>query len=750
MPRVLARPAVLVALALLVGAPFAGAGEGVATKGAPPEENSSYVPDDHESVRRDDAAARAALEARDATSAARALQRVAEGPADAVLATDEPGVFEGVARSAHIRVVAGGAAVLDAYEKEFGSTAAESLARAVAARDEAGIAHVVERYRPSSAGRRAALLLADLAIERADTDAALGFLEGLEDLEEAAAPDLAARFVTARAARERRLASALANGSDAAERLRARFAAATTPVPATPLPRADRAPRPPLVDWPTTGGDASRAAVAPALGDTLRFVALETFFRRRVPAPWFADDENPAPRPSLWIPTRGVVSGGRVFVSDGRSLRVFDAETGKLELAPFALTPGADTSSAPEIAGRPSRRRFGWIEGHGLTVDGDRVFLTRAGELGRRPAELDADGAAIALSTPEGPKDRVLALERVGTGFVRRFEVGGGIDTPNLPKGMRLFGTPLLYRGALHVAGLRPTPATTDRVEAWHVALDPGTGAVLSATFLGAGGPVRRGRDDEAIPSSCAAARGRVVVVTSLGIAAAVDAGTGRTVWTLRYDRGRPDGDDLTHRLDGPVESGDRRSSFANEPPLLADGRCFLAPTDSRHVLAIADRPRGRARTMRLWKRHRVDDFRDLAVEQLVGVVGEADLDAPVLVVVGQGYEHDGSPHTAVVGLDPATGAMRWERALPSGAEPEPYGRALVTAGEVYVPTRDGIARYRVQDGAEMPLLDRSAISDDDRAYVPESDRPVGNLVPIPGQGLVAVDVDAVTIWRRP
>lgn len=744
MRRVIRRPA-LVVLALLVASSRVRAGEGVAAKGAPPEENSSYVPDDHEDVRRDDAAARAALEAHDVVGAARALQRVAGGPADAVIATDEPGVFEGAARSAHLRVVAGGAALLDAYEHEFGATAAAALERAVAARDETALGRVVEQFRPAEAGRRAALLLADLSIERADADAALGHLEGLEDLEEACANDLAPRAASWRAARLGRLATTLARDEASAARIAARLVSA----PDAPPARADRTPPPEVRDWPTAGGDASRAAVPPPLGDRLAFVALESFFRSRVPSPFYDEEANPAPRPSLWIPTRGAVSNGRIFTSDGRALRVFDAASGRLALLPYALTPGADPSLAPEMAGRPSRRRFGWIEGHGLTVDGERVFVTRAGEIPRRGAEAETDDAGAPLASAAA-RDRVLGLRLVGDTFVRRFEVGGGIDTPGLPKGMRLFGTPLLYRGALHVAGLRPTPATTDRVEAWHVALDPETGAVRGTTFLGAGGPLRRGRDDEAMPASCAGARGRVVLVTSLGIAAAVDAVSGRTVWTLRYDRGRPDGDDLTHRLDGPVESGDRRSSFSNEPPLLADGRCFLAPTDSRYVLATADRPRGRARTLRLWKRHRVDDFRNLAVEQLVGVLSEARTDAPALVVVGQGYEHDGSPHTAVVALDPATGAMRWERALPSGEEPEPYGRALLTEGEVYVPTRDGIARYRVADGSELPPLDRAAISDEDRAYLSESDRPVGNLVPIPGQGLVAVDVDAVTIWRRP
>jgi outer membrane protein assembly factor BamB len=318
---------------------------------------------------------------------------------------------------------------------------------------------------------------------------------------------------------------------------------------------------------------------------------------------------------------------------------------------------------------------------------------------------------------------------------------------------MRLYGTPLVYRGRIHVAGLRPTIASSDRIEAWHVSLDPATGRVESATLLGAGGPVRAGRDDEAMPASCAAAHGRVVVVTSLGIAAAVDAATGRTIWSCRYDRGRPDGDDLGHRLDATIETTERRSSFVNEPPVISDGRCFLAPTDARYVFAIADRPRGRARALRLWQRHRVDDFRNLAVEQVVGVVGAAYADTPMLVLAGQGYEGEGSPHTAVVGLDPATGELRWERALPFATRPEPYGRALLTNDEVYVSTENGIARYRVQDGEEIPLLDGASVQRDGGSLEDAYGRryePIGNLIPIPGTGIVAVNADSISIWRKP
>lgn len=720
------------------------AGEGSVAGARPPAENSCYVPDDRDETRRDAATADEALATHDLITAVRALQRMAGGPHDAVVSTGEAGVFEGVEFAAHLRVVAAGAACLDAYEREFGVVAEGELNHALAARDERGLARVVQTYRPCAAARRAALLLADLAIERADSDEAFEQLDGLEDLEDAAAPDLDAAVAGWRLARRLRAVAALAKDRPTF----ARAAAAIRAGGEGDLARPDRLRAAPSPDWPTTGGDATRSRVAPALGPRLRHTSSE-YLGLRPPS---ALEEYGLAQPSPWIAPRAVVANGLIYVSDGRALRVFDVGTGAYRLAVMPFAPHADPEAGTPAAGRASRRRFGWIEGHGLTVDGARIFVAlteeRDASRSREPDEEPVDAAAPAQSA-----DRTAAFDLVDGTLVARWTRGGRIDTPGLASGMRLYGTPLLYRGAIHVTGLRPSGKTRDRLEAWHVALDPSTGDVRSATFLGVGGPIRRGRDDEAMPASCAAAHGRVVVVTSLGIAAAVDAISGRTRWSCRYDRGRPDGDDLGHRLDDSREESDRRTSFANEPPIVVDGRVLMAPTDSRHVFALADRPRGRARALRLWRRHRVDDFRNLAVEQLVGAVGLADTDAPVLVLVGKGHELEGSPHTAVVGLDPATGSMRWERALPVTRDPEPYGRALVTAGEVYVSTRDGIARYRVEDGADLPFLDAAAIEKDggdaSDAYG-ETFQPVGNLVPIPGHGLVALNPESISIWRVP
>src|SRR5262245_8143581 len=306
--------------------------------------------------------------------------------------------------------------------------------------------------------------------------------------------------------------------------------------------------------------------------------------------------------------------------------------------------------------------------------------------------------------------------------------------TPGLPPETSLYGAPLLYRGLLWVAGRRETKSV-DRFEAWVAALDPATGAARHAVFLGAGGPVRSRRPDEAMPSSCTGARGRVFVVTNLGLAAAVDAVAGRPAWTLRYDRGRPDGEDPGRRLQASErEPGDRRSGFSNEPPLAIEDRVAFGPTDARLLHLVNDRPRGADRHLLLRTRRRIEDFRNLAVEHLVAAVPARATRPALLVAVGQGYAATNEVHTSVVAMDVETLTIAWERPLPDGGRPEPRGRALVTEGEVLVPSRNGIARYRLADGEDLPFLGLSTVSESDRRHLAsEDERPWGNLVPVPG-----------------
>ena len=670
----------LLACGGLAARPAAG-GEDDRPRGAPPIENTSYVPDDGEALRREMAAAEDAARRGDWGPAVRALQRVVEGPPEAVWAAGESGVCEGAAVAAHLRVAALGRAAMDAYEEETGTRATDLLAAGVARRDPAQIARVADLYLPSLGGRRAALLLADL-----------GVLAVLLD-----------------------------------------------------------APEP---DTLREGGRGPRAGrVAPGRRPVPRVRGIEKYREDTEVGPE-ADEPGKglAARPSPWLPPRAVVAAGRAYISDGRDLRVHDLGTGRLLSSTPLRRGGAVVGGAGE-RGAAARHRWGWMEGHGLTVAGDVVWVHVAAT--REPRVSEGEEPLAEPLEPRRPGtnrgDHVVAIRVGALGGRRLWEAGGHAPTPGLPEGLGLHGTPLLYAGALHVAGLRVTKASKERFEAWHVALDPATGAVRSATFLGTGGPLRRGRDEEVVPSSCAAARGRVVLVTATGIAAAVDARTGRVQWSFRYDRGRPDGDEVGRRLVDAAETPGRASSLSNQPPRLWDDRAVIAPTDSRTIVGLFDRPRGRRRLLRAWSVHRTDAFHDMAAEQVAGLAPARDGVPATLVVVGQGYPVDANAvtWTCVAGLDPYTGELRWARPLPFGREPEPFGEALVARDEVLVPTANGIARYALADGSDRPALDASSVPAARLHRLREEEMLYGNLIPVPGKGFLAVHADGVAFWLR-
>jgi hypothetical protein len=786
------------ATGLALGAVMAMFGQATGGEGSrrsePPEENVSYVPADDDTVRRLWDAVTDAVRARNWVATVRSLQRIAESPKEIVAALDgaDAGVFEGADVVAHHRVMSIGVDTAKAYEDEFGSGAKELLDQAVARRDLATLERVAARYLPSSSGRRAALLLADLALERGDRDGAFAWLDRLEDLEDVSAASLAEETKRWRSLRLDRAAAALATTAEARGRIRVALEALPPHSPTDgPAQRAvlragvgglrdgDLYAPPPSDDWPTAGGGPSRAVVAPALPPGVAYASNQYLLEGGTdlsPTDPFGEVESrgKASRPSPWLPPRAIVFGGRVIASDGRSLRVWTVATQRRDAPAISLVPNASAAGPRELArGEEARRRWGLIEGFGLTAartaDGDVVYanvpsehastflddededpdLPRPDPLGagfERPPRPGESGRA-----PRGePGDQVVAVRLDDEGGRILWTAGGSAKTPGLPEGTGLFGTPLLYQGSLHVAGLRR--GKNGRIEAWHVALDPATGAARSTTRLGEGAPLRLGRPDEAIPTSCAASHGRVYLVTTLGIAAAVDARSGRTRWSYRYDRGRPDNVEPGRRLQETKESSDRKSTFANHPPLVGAGGIYLTPTDSRYVLALYDRPLGARRQLLQWKR-----FRDIAwncvVEHLAGVTeGRGDV-PPTLVAVGQGFNSDPlhDEYACVIAIDPysPSGTVdRWQRALPFGDLPEPFGVAMLTETEVLVPSAKGIARYRLKDGADVPPLDDTTIPASAALYPAE--HLYGNLVPVPGRGFVAVNEAYLSFWLAP
>ena len=755
-----------------------------------PQKNFSHLHDDAEWMVRAFAAAEGAAKAGDASGVIRALQPVidqrvsVESEGDAapyVRAVHGTATYEGAWLVARHRLQALGDEALAVYEREYGRSAQALLERGIQRRDERDLASAARRFLGLPAGRRAALLLADLAIERGDRDAALGWLQDLEDLE-AVSGESAEALAPWRAARATRVAGLLAKDEDARRTLAARLAAlpAADAEALDPVPEALARREPATGTWPTTGGNDARSAVPPALGGTLRLA----WMRGPDELEHLADEDDPvrrdADRPSLWLPPRAVANEQHLFVSDGEALHVYDIATGApvLENPEMGVYPGARRSGIGTDTTEDRRIRFGLLEGHALTIHPvPRYRWTDA--RGRQTPELGA-GWLVFAAVPDGSgwtwqrrsraghdtrDDHIQAFHWNGSRLLHLWRVGG-TGSPSqrggLPYDTRLYGAPLLYRGRVWVAGVRAAKATQDRWEAWLYSFDPTTGRVATSTHLGTGTPMRTGRMDEVIPTSPAAAHGRVVVGTALGIVAAVDAADGRVRWAHRYDRAVE-----TER--GNVRNRDRRdqglrsSSFKNEPPILADGRCYLTPTDSEHLLILFDRPRLDLRALLSEARPRDLGNAKHMVEHIAGVdVRRRENRAGSLVLVGQGQGGD-PPGPLVTVYDAGTPNLAWPREArelrsiwegisPTGFGAQPYGRALVTQGEIYVPQEHGIAVFELEDrdgdGSHfLTLLDQRAFGAP--AQQEQRGRPYGNLIPIPGKGIVAVNATTVAFWAR-
>lgn len=752
-----------------------------------PQKNFSHLHEDAAWVVQAFRAADTAAEREDWGAVVGALQPVIDQQQSREAATDAaPYVravqgtasYEGAWLAARHRLQALGEPVLVAYGRQYGASADALLARGMIRRDAVALAEAARRFLGLPAGRRAALLLADLAIERGDTDAALGLLQDLEDLEavSAEAPETLRPWQHARI---ERVAWLRARDDAAREAIRARLRAID--------PRDEEAidaiphelvrPSPPVTTWPTTGGACDRAAVPPALGGALTL----RWMRGPGDLEHLADEKEPVrrdhDRPSLWLPPRAVANETHLFVSDGEALHIYDLATGTpvLEDPSRGVYPGARRAGVGTDTGEDRRIRFGLLEGHTLTIHAVARFpwIPRAG---RAPIELGA-GWLVFAAVPDGSDwawnrsrgrgrdvrdDHIQAFHWSGERLVPLWRIGGTAGASargGLPYDTRLYGAPVVYAGRVWVAGVRTAKATQDRWEAWLYSFDPTSGRVVTRTHLGTGTPMRTGRMDEVIPTSPAAAHGRVIVGTSLGIVAAVDAHDGRLRWAHRYDRAVETERGRTRNRDRP-DPGLRTSSFANEPPILTGGRCYLTPTDSEDLLILFDRPRldlrallSEARPRDLGNaRHMVEHIAGVDPRPLGGRMGS-------LVLVGQGQGGD-PPGPLVTVYDAWTPDLVWPkkaaelRALwegisPTGFGAQPYGRALLTTREIYVPQAHGIAVFELVDangdGSHfLTLLDRGAFG----AVEPRGRaRPYGNLIPVPGRGLVSVSATTVAFW---
>lgn len=770
-----AAPAFAALAILLVLAPSGAAREGEETAPAPtPDKNFSFIHSTTEWVAESLRSARQAAADGEWARAARTLQALTdtvqsrESPLDAapyVAAVQGSAVFEGVWVHARLALAALPAEGRAAYAQEYGPLARSLVAQGLASRSEEALVEAARRFLPLPEGRRAALHLVDLALERGDADAALGWLEQMEDVE-AASAEAEESLAPWRRPRVERWAAALGVRPDARAEVARRMsevdasdasAAATAEDEVAPLLAA---PAPPG-SWLTSGGDRTRAARVEGLGHTLTLQwALPP-----LEAGGLSDSVDPAEeeaRPSPWLPPRAVATEDHVFVSDGERLHVLEVATGRYAVSPEegALGRRRWSSSLGTRTDESRRPRFGWLEGHTLTLHPVRDFRAGAGEAARG---FPGAGWLVLAAVPDGRSfnhdepdvgerdDHIAAFHWDGRRLERLWTAGGSPEERGDEEngaGIRLFGAPLVYRDRIWVAGLKRSTAARDRIEAWLLALDPATGAVAVRTHLGTGTPVRRDRLDEVVPASPAAARGRVVVATSLGILAAVDAEDGRPHWVYLYNRA-VETDRGNRRIAATADETERPSSFLNEPPLLVGHRVIALPTDGDQFCVLFDRPRGAQRLLRAYDgrlTHRIHSFYNFAAEHVAGVVPPGPEGPPLVLFVGQGQGRE-PPGPVAVARNLLTMADPWAEPSPTGFGGRPYGRALLTREELFVPLREGIAVFSARDGALRAVLDRDDVPVEFRAYAPET--PYGNLIPVPGRGILSVSATTVAFWSH-
>ncbi|MHC4847574.1 MAG: outer membrane protein assembly factor BamB family protein [Planctomycetota bacterium] len=683
-----------------------------------PLHNTSFVPADDEKILALVEEAQQAAAVKDYAAAADLLQRVILTPTETVLPLRGRELYTGARRWAQIRLLAERdpfpRPVLDSWRKAHDARAAAALLGAIAAGDERALADLLDRYPAATAAPFAILALSDRAWQRGDRDRARGFLLRL--------PEHLAR------SEEQAFLE-----SDAYTHRRA-FADAHRPAP----PRC----------WPTIGGDATRARNGdpiPPLNE-LRFrwagLLLPT-------APATVSDINQPERASAIMPFSPICDERHIFVHLGSAVAALSRKNGRLlYFAPSGRA--APMVVANNIAlGNPGLR--------GATLhDGVLYFSTVRAQRRHNEWELVPFNELVAFDV--GTKQ---TLWRCGP-WARRPD-----DNPILQK-------PIFFRGAPAVVGDRlyaygavrefSDDGPTRKEEAHVFCFAAKTGKLLWHRFLGYG-------DTDAPPQlppvsglAPAVSQGVVVVVSGLGVAAALDADSGEVIWLSRYDR-RP----LPERMRLRVVRErwvTQRSGWMREAPRILGDYVHFAPYDgdavSRCWLRGRRRPEDGAMTLVCWSQRRDRDLgRNCLLEYIAGFHG------------GRGYyvgvrdpDRERWGYENVVSNDLLSEVpLRFAR-LPAtvrplgrsvGVPPPLFGRPVIAGDTLLIPTRRSLyafdlgkpPRTRVEregTAREIPPIGRfdgPVLAHEERDLPP----PVfGNLVAVDGW-LYAVTRDRVIAY---
>jgi outer membrane protein assembly factor BamB len=410
-------------------------------------------------------------------------------------------------------------------------------------------------------------------------------------------------------------------------------------------------------NWPTFGGDPSRAAVLPAEpADPNRLNRLLEHGPAGQPLPLCARaavDAMSVNKRAQYLAFEPVIVGRRVLLANARSITALDPATGtvhKWDLGQDGKRSVDDPNGlrlVPSAAVPPDTR-------YTLSVADGRVYA-RLGVPALEPSRQGAKAASY-----------LVCLEQSEPGGELRTVWLRDADPPAKGYPPMFEGTPVVGDGLLHVAATRFDGGLQMTTEIRCYSAD--TGAPRWKVDVSAA------RD---IPN---AARHRhqlltlagrhIVYVSHAGSIAALDARTGRRAWSMHY-------------ASTPLRtSGGNAVPRDLAPAVYAEGRLFCAPADYDRLLCL-DPETGQV----LWERERV------AVVHLLGV-GNGRLIFTTAKGIRALRAADGSDTDG------------WE--TPGTSEHPglpPYGRGFLAGDCVFWPTADGVKVLSQVDGVPPPDL---------------------------------------------
>lgn len=646
------------------------------------------------------------------------LQRVIEEPWGLRPEPDDPSLFTSPRRWAYAMLASLPAEGLRAYAILFNGRAKGLLERARREHDPAGLRTICDLYLLTRQGPEAANLLASWLLDVGREAEALSVLDGLMavyPMAQGEAPDGALGGLLADIEMKRAVAAELlGDWRTAAERLnsarraidaedtsRLAVADAVQAFIAASRGSALSGGRKRLSGWSGPGGGGANLgrmdAVIPSFAESSPWVRPIPSI---VPGVW---PDLDVLRPDMLLVTQPVVSDGRVFVKAGRECMAIDLEsfavlwtaTGSAEgIAERASGLGGGAGIRGMESGGRRARELDLVSdyvGQSLTTSHGLVFSVERGDAG---ASFAPDGVVV-IQRGRAPRRNAqdenanrLAAYDAETG-VLRWQRGRGTDSDERLRRAR-FLAPAVGVGAEVWA---PFESSGDLYVA---AFDPKDGGLKGQVFLCALGdrPV-----NDVVGLFPAVADGHVYVPTDQGMLFAISAADRSIRWASRY-RSNPAPRGRNRGRSRPMQA----VTWLSGPPVVVGGLLLLGPTDDDRLLAF-DQLSGRL----LWELPRGEQRYIIGADRGHVWLGGASVSRVSLREPG--YE--------------------WETEIP-----ETTGRAVLSGGTIYVPTRSQLVVIDAETGTEREAME-----------LPGDQPPLGNLLCV---GDVMISLDPSTVRSFP